>query len=82
MSSFSNMASQTIENSKKGETSSKCQWVGTVEMTEEVDDWIDTFVGTVRYEFEWNTPQLPNGIYFYQIQAGDFKDSKKIILLR
>lgn len=33
------------------------------------------------YEVQWN-PQLPGGIYFYQIQVGEFKDKKKILILR
>jgi flagellar hook assembly protein FlgD len=26
--------------------------------------------------------QLPNGVYFYQFKAGDFTDTKKMIILR
>ena len=33
------------------------------------------------FEVQWN-PQMPSGIYIYQIQAGVFKDSKKMIFLR
>ena len=41
------------------------------------------------YEITWNTADLPSGVYFYQLratpvggQAGDFVQSKKMILLR
>jgi hypothetical protein len=33
------------------------------------------------YQVEWN-PQLPSGVYSYRIQAGEFRDSKKMLLLR
>jgi hypothetical protein len=37
-------------------------------------------VGT--YELTWNAEQLPSGVYFYQLRAGDFTQTKKMILLR
>lgn len=33
------------------------------------------------YQVEWN-PQLPDGVYFYQIQAGAFKETRKMLLVR
>jgi len=39
-------------------------------------------VQTGNYEIEWNATGLPSGIYFYQLQAGDFIEMKKMILLR
>ena len=34
------------------------------------------------YEVEWNALSLPSGIYFYQLRANNFIESKKMILLK
>ena len=37
-------------------------------------------VGT--YEVNWNAGNLPSGVYFYSLQAGDFVQTRKMILLK
>ena len=34
------------------------------------------------YEFEWNAEGMASGVYLYKLQAGNFSDMKKMILLR
>jgi hypothetical protein len=34
------------------------------------------------YEIEFNASDFPSGIYFYQLSAGKFVDTKKMILLK
>ncbi|PJC60247.1 MAG: hypothetical protein CO025_03815, partial [Ignavibacteria bacterium CG_4_9_14_0_2_um_filter_37_13] len=34
------------------------------------------------YSVEWNASNIASGIYFYRIQAGDFIQTKRLILLR
>ena len=34
------------------------------------------------YELTWNAVNLPSGVYFYQIKAGDFIETKKMMLIR
>jgi len=40
-----------------------------------------------RYEIEFNVaqvsrPEIASGVYFYQLKAGDFIETKKMILLK
>jgi hypothetical protein len=37
-------------------------------------------IGT--YEINWNAENLSSGVYFYQLKAGSFVDTKKMILLK
>jgi len=37
-------------------------------------------VGT--YEVNWNAANLPSGVYFYQLKAGEFMSVKKMILIK
>jgi hypothetical protein len=34
------------------------------------------------YYVQWNTEGVPNGVYFYQLQAGSFSQTKKMLLLK
>jgi N-acetylneuraminic acid mutarotase len=47
---------------------------------------IETLVNVVKpagsYELNWNSENLPSGVYFYQLQAGDFVETKKMILIK
>ena len=35
-----------------------------------------------NYVRHWNAANMPSGIYFYRMQAGTFRDTKKLMLLR
>ena len=47
---------------------------------------IETIVNEQRqsgnYELTWNAVDLPSGVYFYQLRAGSFIQTKKMILLK
>ena len=34
------------------------------------------------YEIDWDASQMPRGLYFYSLQSRDFKDVKKLILMK
>ena len=34
------------------------------------------------YEVEWNPGDFPSGVYFYQLKAGEYINTKKMILLK
>ena len=35
-----------------------------------------------NYITEWNGEQFPSGIYFYKLQAGNFSETRKFVLLK
>jgi hypothetical protein len=35
-----------------------------------------------RYIFEFSAEGLPSGIYFYQLRAGNYLETKKMILMK
>ena len=49
---------------------------------QDVATLINGYKDAGNYRTEFNAANLPSGIYFYQLRAGDFIDTKKMILLR
>jgi hypothetical protein len=37
---------------------------------------------TGTYELDWNAENLPSGVYFYQLRAGSFVETKKMVLMK
>ncbi len=48
----------------------------------EVATLIDEFRNAGRYEVEFNAAGLASGIYIYELQAGSFSQSQKMVLIR
>jgi hypothetical protein len=48
----------------------------------EVDQLINENVNAGQHNIIWNAQNFSSGIYFYKIAAGDFIESKKMILLK
>jgi hypothetical protein len=49
---------------------------------QEVVTLVDEQKAQGSYQIRWNTTNLPSGIYFYHLQAEEFVETKKMILLR
>ena len=49
---------------------------------EELATLINEYKPTGKYEVEFSAVDLPSGVYFYQLKAGDFIDTKKMLLLK
>ena len=39
-------------------------------------------VSVDTYQVDWNAQGLPSGVYLYRLQAGAFRETKKLLLLR
>jgi len=43
---------------------------------------VDEFKPAGKYETEFNAASLPSGVYFYQLKAGEFISTKKMIIMK
>jgi predicted GH43/DUF377 family glycosyl hydrolase len=48
----------------------------------EVVTLVDEFIAAGKYEIEFSAASLPSGVYFYQLRAGEFVQTRKMILLK
>ena len=48
----------------------------------EIETLVSEEKQTGTYELTWNASNLPNGVYFYQLKAGSFVQTKKMILIK
>jgi len=48
----------------------------------EIATLVNEYKPVGRYEVEFNASALPSGVYFYQLKAGEFISTKKMILLK
>ncbi len=49
---------------------------------EEIETLVNEEKPVGTYEVTWNALNMPSGVYFYRIQAGNFIQTKKMILLK
>lgn len=58
----------------------------TIKMFDVLGNELETLVNEEKpvgsYEIEFNASALPSGVYFYRLQAGDFVETKKMVLLK
>ena len=47
----------------------------------ELASLVDEYKPAGGYQVEWNASNYPTGVYFYQLKAGSFVETKKMILL-
>lgn len=48
----------------------------------EIATLVNEYETAGRYEVEFNTTALPSGIYLYQLRAGNFIESRKMVLMK
>jgi|WetSurMetagenome_2_1015567.scaffolds.fasta_scaffold14915_2 photosystem II stability/assembly factor-like uncharacterized protein len=48
----------------------------------EIETLVNEEKSSGTYELNWNATNLPSGIYFYQLKAGNYINTKKMILLK
>ena len=48
----------------------------------EVSILVDEFQGPGKYNIDFKAKNLTSGVYFYCLQAGEFSDTRKMILIK
>lgn len=49
---------------------------------QEVTTLINSRLNIGKYTYDWNASSYPSGVYFYSLQSGDYRTTKKMILLK
>ncbi|MCI0450447.1 MAG: T9SS type A sorting domain-containing protein [Chlorobi bacterium] len=49
---------------------------------QEIEVLVNQQLSTGSYKVDWNASNYPSGVYFYKLEAGDFVDTKKMILIK
>ena len=49
-------------------------------MGQEIAILVNEFQLAGEHEISWQPKGLPSGLYFYKIQAGEYSETKKLIL--
>jgi hypothetical protein len=49
---------------------------------EKVSTLVSENLNAGTYKYDWNAADLPSGIYFYSLTADNFKQTKKLILMK
>lgn len=49
---------------------------------QEIETLVDAVHIAGEYEVEWNAKGLASGVYIYRLQAGEFVETKKLVLLK
>ncbi|MGE5861122.1 MAG: T9SS type A sorting domain-containing protein, partial [Ignavibacteria bacterium] len=49
---------------------------------EEIETVVNEEQSAGVYKVNWSAADLPSGVYFYQLHAGDFIETKKMILMK
>ncbi len=48
----------------------------------ELEMLVDQLQQYGKYEIQWDASKYASGTYFYKIEAGDFTETKKMVLLK
>ena len=51
-------------------------------LAQEVATLVSETLHMGSYNYSWDAPQLASGVYLYKLQAGDFVETRKMILLK
>ena len=43
---------------------------------------VDRQVQGGRYDAVWNASEFPSGVYYYKLTAGEYSETKKMILVK
>jgi hypothetical protein len=48
----------------------------------ELETLVNEQLQSGTYETNWNAPNYPSGVYFYKLSAGDFSETRKMLLIK